>query len=247
MKYTLSGSLIPFELENIQRFKKRKEKLEGFLNIKIYHIIHSSLIIITSIHIDSMIRIRSTQSPTLIKILEYTHPPFCQSKLYPLSIFTYQKLDSHIHPSTFRLENSKSIRKTRFQIRKERERERKVEIDERKREENSTNLESATVVSAAPYPGTVGKCTHARTQRRSTTRRHVVCGRPRAPRRSSPVGIGNELKNEERSGRVAIHKKRRGVVGQPEESDNKFPTWQYHVIIPGSLNLVGRRSDEGIL
>lgn len=123
MKYTLSGSLIPFELEKIQRFKKRKEKLDRFLNIKIYHVIHSSLIIITSIHIDSMIHIRSTQSLTLIKILEYTHPPFCQSKLYPLSIFTYQKLDSHIHPSTFRLENSKSIRKTRFQIRKERERE----------------------------------------------------------------------------------------------------------------------------
>lgn len=99
MKYTLSGSLIPFELEKIQRFKKRKEKLERFLNIKIYHVIHSSLIIITSIHIDSMIRIRSTQSPTLIKILEYTHPLFCQSKLYPLSIFTYQKLDSHIHIS----------------------------------------------------------------------------------------------------------------------------------------------------
>lgn len=97
MKYTLSGSLIPFELEKIQRFKKRKEKLDRFLNIKIYHVIHSSLIIITSIHIDSMIRIRSIQSPTLIKILEYTHPPFCQSKLYPLSIFTYQKLDIYIH------------------------------------------------------------------------------------------------------------------------------------------------------
>lgn len=94
MKYTLSGSLISFELEKIQRFKKRKEKLERFLNIKIYHVIHSSLIIITSIHIDS---IRSTQSSTLIKILEYTHPPFCQSKLYPLSIFTYQKLDIYIH------------------------------------------------------------------------------------------------------------------------------------------------------
>lgn len=99
MKYTLSGSLISFELEKIQRFKKRKEKLERFLKkfIKIYHVIHFSLIIITSIHIDSMIRIRSTQSPTLIKILEYTHPPFCQSKLYPLSIFTYQKLDIYIH------------------------------------------------------------------------------------------------------------------------------------------------------
>lgn len=93
MKYTL----IPFELEKIQRFKKRKEKLERFLNIKIYHVIHSSLIIITSIHIDSMIRIRSTQSSTLIKILEYTHPLFCQSKLYPLSIFAYQKLDIYIH------------------------------------------------------------------------------------------------------------------------------------------------------
>lgn len=245
MKYTLSGSLIPFELEKIQRFKKRKEKLERFLNIKIYHVIHSSLIIITSIHIDSMIRIRSTQSPTLIKILEYTHPPFCQSKLYPLSIFTYQKLDIYIHlPSDQKILNPSEKPVFKFE---RRERERKVEIDERKREENSTNLESATVVSAAPYSGTVGKCTHARTQRRSTTRRHVVCGRPRAPRRSSPVGIGNELKNEERSGRVAIHKKRRGVVGQPEESDNKFPTWQYHVIIPGSLNLVGRRSDEGIL